>query len=93
MTYHVKEYLAKTIRNTDLCPNVDVTIEFHGERREDYIGVYIFWHEPSMNVGWYPICQIDYGEKTVFHREGYESSDAWDLLLEWAASFIEGKGK
>lgn len=90
MTYFVEEYLAAVIRETKLCPGVDITIDFHGEYKEDDISVYIFWHKPSMNVGWYPICQIDCGTKSsVFHREGYECSDYWNKLLEDAASWIE----
>ena len=44
---------------------------------DDGIDFDIFWHEPSLNVNWYPIVQITSNHKTVFHNEGTENPDYW----------------
>ena len=50
----------------------------------DGIEFSLFWHEPSLNVSWYPIIQIDYKGKTVFNREGTENPDYWTKVVKEA---------
>ena len=90
MVWWIDEYLDLTLRKIDLCPGVDVAFTFHGVAKDysDDIDVSIFWHSPSVNLGWYPICQIDHGCRTVFHREGAENDERWHDLLEQAADFL-----
>lgn len=51
----------------------------------DGYDVSLFWHEPSHNLGWYPILQIDMidmDDKTVFWGEGTENPGYWyDLAV------------
>lgn len=85
--YNCNEYILKTLRNADLCPAVDFSLTF---RSFGYcLDIYVFWHQPSLNLGWYPICQIDIRDKTVFHREGSENNEHWNDLLKEAADFLE----
>ena len=74
--------LAEAVVNLYLIPNVDIDIHSRGETKDDDLDIYIFWHNPSINVGWYPIAQIDHGGKTIFHREGSEAPDNWYRLLD-----------
>lgn len=46
----------------------------------DGYDVSLFWCAPSINVGGYPILQIDKGDKTVFWHEGTENPDFWYKL-------------
>ena len=48
------------------------------EYETENISVSIWWHRPSLNLGYYPIGQIDINGKTVFNREGGE---------EWESTF------
>ena len=92
-TKHINcsEYILKTLRNADLCPDVDFNLSFHrGSRRLD---IYVFWHQPSLNLGWYPICQIDSNDRTVFWREGSENDEHWNDLLKETADFLERYNK
>ena len=83
MTY-CEMYARDLLLQTKLCVGVDIDIE----EREEKMYISIFWHRPSINVGWYPICQIDLGGKTVFDKSGTENPEHWgDLLLE-AADFL-----
>lgn len=91
MVWWVDEYIDSSLRKLDLCPGVDVSFSFRGDEfdgKEKGVSVDIFWHSPSINLGWYPICQIDIGRKTVFHREGTENSEHWRDLLTEAADFF-----
>jgi hypothetical protein len=90
MTWFVDEYLDKQLRALDLCPNVDVTMSFHGDAKDssEDIDVYIFWSKPNSSTDWYPIGQIDFGCRTIFHREGTENIDHWQDLLTEMAEFI-----
>lgn len=91
MTWFVEEYLGKTLRCLDLCPNVDVYLSFRGDAKDysDVIDVSIFWSAPNSSTNWYPIGQIDFGRRTIFHREGSENIDHWEDLLNEMAEFIE----
>lgn len=66
----------------NLVPGKDVNLKIEG------LDVSIFWHKPSLNVSWYPICQIDDGDLTVFHREGWENPEHWWDLVDDAFGFI-----
>lgn len=90
MTYKVDEYLEQTLERLSLCPSVEIDLRFNADYKEDIIDVFIFWHEPSINVGYYPICQIDLGGKVIYHREGAENPEEWNRLLKGAAEFIRG---
>ena len=91
MTWFVDEYLDKTLRNLDLCPGVDIDIRFKVDGVD--IGIYICWHSPSINLNWYPICQIDMNDRTIFHREGAENPDLWHDLLTSAADALNRNNK
>lgn len=55
--------------------------EYYVKAADGY-DVSLFWHEPSLNLGWYPILQVDTDEKTVFWGEGTENPDYWyDLAV------------
>lgn len=84
MVWFVDEYLDNALRKLDLCPSVDVSFSF----AEAELSVAIFWHSPSANVGWYPICQVDVGGRTVFHADGAENEERWGELLEQAADAL-----
>ena len=88
MKRYVDEYIADFLRKTDLCPGVDISIDFAGEYQSEDISASVFWHKPSLNTSYYPIVQIDYGRKTIFHREGGENPQYWKTTLEEAASFV-----
>lgn len=87
-TYNINEYILRTLRNADLCPAVAIYLDIENPFA-DSLSVSIFWHAPSLNVGWYPICQIDIGNRTIFHREGSENNEHWNDLLTEAADFLE----
>lgn len=63
-----------------LVPGVDA--EF--KTRDGLYDVFLFWHMPSINLGCFPILQINRGNKTVFHREGSENPDHWCDLIDIA---------
>lgn len=92
MTWFVEEYLDKQLRDLDLCPNVDVVLSFNGDAKDcsDDIDVNIFWSKPNSSTDWYPIGQIDFGFRTIFHREGTENPEHWQDLLTEMADFISG---
>lgn len=55
--------------------------EYYVETTDRY-DVSLFWSEPSLNLGWYPILQVDTDEKTVFWGEGTENPGYWyDLAV------------
>jgi hypothetical protein len=61
--------------------------KLHGEdfqvKTEDGYSVYLFWHAPSTNMGWYPILQIYKSGRSVYFQEGAENSDLWyDLAID-----------
>lgn len=90
MARNLDEYFDSTLRSLHLCPSVDITLNTNcGGFAEDH-SIYFFWHSPSINLGWYPICQIDIGNKTIFHLEGSENADHWDDLPKAAADFLKG---
>ena len=86
MTWFVDEYLDKTLRNLDLCPGCDIDIRIKEDDMD--VDISVFWHAPSINLDWYPICQIDMNGKTIFHHEGAENPDAWGDYLSIAADML-----
>lgn len=90
MTWVVENHLAKTLRGVDPCPGVNVTLElFVGDEEDSVISVMVFWHTPSVNLGWYPIGEIEYRGQTIYHREWSENPNSWADLLSDMAEFIE----
>lgn len=89
----MKQSLIDTVKGIHLCPGVDVEIETYdpdgGFAGDPSITVSVFWHRPSLNLGIYPICQIDIADHfCAYHREGAENPEHWDDLLIGAAEFI-----
>lgn len=73
----------ENLRDLDIFPRRDVLIA------NGSLSINIFWHEPSFNLGFYPIVQVDYGDKTIFHHEGSENPAAWWMVLDRAAKKIK----
>lgn len=89
MIWFIDEYFDKQIRALELCPGVDITIDTHEiQDEDDDICISIFWHKPGLNLGWYPICQIDLNDRTIFHREGSEAPEYWPEFMEQAADAL-----
>lgn len=53
--------------------------EYSVETTDNYC-VNLFWHEPSLNLNWYPILQIENDGREVFWGEGTENPDCWYKL-------------
>ena len=87
MTWCIDKYLEKTLTEMKLCPGVDVTFECHLFEEKDFC-LSVFWHAPSTNLRWYPICQIDSGHTTIFHSEGSENPEHFEDVLVEAWSFL-----
>jgi hypothetical protein len=64
------------IDNIHLVPGKDIDINI------DDFEISIWWHTPSLNLSYYPIIQIDKGDKTVLNREGPENPDNWDRFAK-----------
>ena len=64
------------IDNIHLVPNKDIDINI------DDFEISIWWHTPSLNLSYYPIIQIDKGDKTLLNREGPENPDNWDRFAK-----------
>lgn len=57
------------------------------------VEIYLYWHRPSINVGWYPIIEIIVGDHAVYgHKEFGEEPSRWlsdivqylsDMNLDW----------
>lgn len=60
-------------------------------KSDDGFSIYLFWHSPSLNLGVYPIIQIDYNDKTIFNHEGTENPDCWYMLADKAIQKIKSK--
>ena len=66
-----------------LKPGIDLTLECEGYT------VSFYWHEPSLNLAYYPICQIDTREDILLHREGGENPMGWDSWTEEIGDKLE----
>lgn len=92
MTWVVEKHLAKTLRGVDPCPGMNVSLDLYAgaeDEEDSLISVMVFWHMPSVNLGWYPIGQIEYRGQTVYHREWSENPDSWVGLFSDMADYIE----
>ncbi len=87
MVWFIDEYLDIVLREMKLCPGVDISVETP-ELDGVSVCIYITWHSPGINVGWYPICKIEYNDGTIFHREGPEDPDGWEEFVEQAADAL-----
>ena len=65
-----------------LIPGKDVTVEV-GEKE-----LYLWWHEPSLNLNWYPIIEVFHGDVSVYHREGSENPERWEEFFNDALQFV-----
>ena len=42
------------------------------------VDIYISWHTPAFNVGFYPIIQVDDNDgNMILWKEGYEDKSSW----------------
>ena len=64
------------IDNIHLIPGKDIDFNI------DDFEISIWWHTPSINLSYYPIIQIDKGDRTVLNREGPENPDNWDRFAK-----------
>lgn len=75
MTREEKDFMILGISSFGVKHQEDFDINIGG------VSVSIFWHYPSINVGWYPIAQIDRfidgNWETVFRGEGAENPELW----------------
>lgn len=87
MIWFIDEYLDAFLREMKLCPGVDISIETP-ELDGMSVCVYFTWHSPSLNVGWFPVCQIECNDRTVFHKEGAEDPETWPDFMDKAADAL-----
>lgn len=73
------------VKNVILRAGEDVDIE----SADGSVSISFFWSSPRINLGWYPIAQIDINDKMVFHHEGTENHEGWHLLVEDVVRFLE----
>ena len=56
-------------------------LEIHSDKCN--VDIYIGWHTPSVNIGYYPIVQVDDDEgDMILWKEGTEISADWYRWLE-----------
>lgn len=72
----------------DLKPGDDYTLA-----SENGLIVDLFWGGNFTNVGYYPIVQIDLGDRTIFHREGSENPGSWYKVIDEAINKISMENK
>lgn len=92
MTRADKAFVIDTINRYELKKGATIELSVND------LSAAIWWHSPTLNLGWYPIAQIDVdfnnnpnniGKwKTVFHREGCENEESWHFLVEDVIKFI-----
>ena len=70
----------------DLKPEDDYTLASENE-----LIVYLFWGGNFINLGYYPIVQIDLGDRTIFHREGSENPGSWYKVVDEAINKISAE--
>ena len=49
----------------------------------------IFWGGNFTNVGYYPVVQVEFNDKIIFHREGTENSNYWYEVIDRAINKIK----
>lgn len=82
MTIH--GYFAQTLLHIALREGTDIDVTTQND--DSYLCV--FWHEPSLNLTWYPIVEVVINGKTILHREGPENPNGWNQFLRDAAEKI-----
>ena len=75
----------------------DINIEVNNGRNS--FSYYLYWSSPRVNVGSYPIVQIDRNDKTIFSKEGDELptkesyknfiNETIDFLKNYTENFVE----
>lgn len=53
----------------------------------------LWWHEPSLNLNWYPIIQIDLNDEPIYNAEGPENPDHWKDFVREAIKKATSKNK
>ena len=84
--------IATAVGNIYLTPGVDQTIDAGGILGEE-LTISFFWSKPTINLNWYPICQIDHAGKTILHREGTENPEYWYELILTAMECLQKLNK
>lgn len=72
----------------DLKPEDEYTLA-----SDDELIVDLFWGGNFTNVGYYPIVQIDLGDRTIFHREGSENPERWYKVVDEAINKISAENE
>ena len=84
---YLSELIEDAIKNVDGVYHID-DLEIHSDTYG--IDVYIGWHTPAFNVGFYPIIQVDDNDgNMILWKEGYEDKSSWyawimEILEEYA---------
>ena len=68
----------------DLTPGDEITLT----TPEDDFSFNLWWHSPSLNLGWYPIVQVDDSDDVIFWGEGTENPDNWYRVVDEAIDKI-----
>ena len=68
----------------DLTPGDDITLT----TPEDDLLVELWWHSPSLNLGWYPIIRVEDNNGVLLNREGTENPNGWYHLIDTAIDKI-----
>ena len=82
MTNDEKAFMIVGISSFGVKHMEDFNIEING------VSVSIFWHSPSLNLGWYPIVQIEDKNGIILHREGPENPKEWQSFAGYICDFI-----
>lgn len=82
------EIIENAILNTDNTWHI-TDLDLHSDKYG--VDVYLFWHNPSSNLSWYPIIQIEDDEGNMIKwKEGPENSLRW---LNWIEEMLEEYGE
>ena len=78
------EMIEANILNEDNTWHID-DLDLHSD--ECGVDVHLFWHDPSFNLNWYPIIQIDNDDGDIVKwKEGPENSSMW---MSWIDEMLE----
>ena len=69
----------------DLRPGHDMEIPFCGGTMS------IYWHRPSLNLGWYPIAEYERNNSLLLHSEGPENPEHWEDFLHDVFARMKGE--
>lgn len=84
--YIDKEHFADKIREIDPKPGTDIAFEVYDGESFD-----LTWHEPSLNLNYYPIAYVQFDGSHDISREGGENPESWKHFLHEVADEIDGK--